>query len=41
MLVMTFNWVIACDLLALVGGIVMGVTLVSPRDSDMHSRRRW
>jgi hypothetical protein len=40
MFVLTFNWVMACDLMALIGGIVMGVSLVTPRDSDMH-RRRW
>jgi hypothetical protein len=41
MLVMSFNWVIACDLIALIGGIVMGVCLVSPRDSETYGRRRW
>jgi hypothetical protein len=37
----SLNWVLVLDLIALIGGIIMGVCLISPRESEMYGRRRY
>jgi hypothetical protein len=41
MLVLSIQWVMALDLIALIGGIVGGVSLMTPQEPEMHRGRRW
>lgn len=39
-MIVSIDWIIVCDLVALIAGIVMGVSLIRPPyDLDRHHRR--
>ena len=40
MLFISLPWVLACDLVALIGGIVMGIRLMAPPTPEMPVRRQ-